>query len=1039
MTQSAFLPALPESDIVQAAQLIQQAYSPPSVQVSSDAQRRLQQELFDIQKRYEAWGLVIPFLNHEDFNVQFFGAHTIQVKIARDWETLPPENAPLLRELLLELTSHSIVAGKNKVILRKLFVAITSLALKIVPGTPSRWPDWIVSTVERLSSRSVSTGYLLDFLSIVAEEVETADLVGPRKLQMHQTLLDASPLVVQAVTATISQFPSTTCAHEFEPALKCLQAWMCILRADNITPLIPLLVSLLNPPAPGAEVDPDIFTPASDTLQEIMTRSPLSAGAGTATLTEPLLLWLDGVGSQILHSNSSPEGLSDMSHSICKLISSLGDHSNTYFASNITSQKPVAGSPRTRAQLIQGFLRLLLSYTGFPGYYGADEEVSEMTLGFWYLFQESLWSVEFDGECEQGDNTQPNLDVDEQNRMAVVHAVYAELVKVLRRKVAWPPQSMLTSWAKDQVDKFQVYRRDVGDTLINAYYILRNDMLSYYLSDIQECLLQRHDAQEGWEEIEASLHCIMSVQEAIPLEDNPLVSQLFGLDILGRLPTVGQDRVRRTMLSLIGTYASWFTTQNKTRSPTPTPSLLMNVISYVVAALPEPALCLPAANALRDLCDANRVALAPHIGAFAELHAGLTGIPDTEKSKVLQSIASVIQALPPEEEIPPILAIVSPVVEKLRRALESSSQLPEEARSMMIVQLQTLTGVSKGLTRTTDSLLVLEESSADQVEVERLQRARDDYRMMKLREDLFGGIRSTIEVWSADASVSDALADLIRSITSLPSDTTLLSLPAGPLLGLICIACQRHLTAVWLSLAKSLAIQLDPPPTFTVPTLKPSPNAEAIAILTNALPVILQTSLSMLGQPGALESNPDIVQAFFSCLDSVAKHFISIFYGLPPGALDALMQCAIRSLSLQERYSLVATCTFLETLVRRTASSDELGDASTMLVHQYGLPILRAVLCGFAGVAPRSATVNLIELLSIIASKYPAETREWMNKVLFADDFVESRASPEAKRAFVKAVIGSRSPKRTREAAQQFTLIARGLEGTSFGYASITM
>lgn len=56
----------------------------------------------------------------------------------------------------------------------------------------------------------------------------------------------------------------------------------------------------------------------------------------------------------------------------------------------------------------------------------------------------------------------------------------------------------------------------------------------------------------------------------------------------------------------------------------------MNAISYVVAALPESALCLPAANALRDLCDSNRTALAPHIGAFAELHAGLDGIPVRE-------------------------------------------------------------------------------------------------------------------------------------------------------------------------------------------------------------------------------------------------------------------------------------------------------------------------------------------------------------------------------------------------------------------------
>ena len=50
-------------------------------------------------------------------------------------------------------------------------------------------------------------------------------------------------------------------------------------------------------------------------------------------------------------------------------------------------------------------------------------------------------------------------------------------------------------------------------------------------------------------------------------------------------------------------------------------------ISYIVSALPEPLLCLPAANALRDVCDANRTALAPHIAAFGELHAGIMNIP----------------------------------------------------------------------------------------------------------------------------------------------------------------------------------------------------------------------------------------------------------------------------------------------------------------------------------------------------------------------------------------------------------------------------
>lgn len=76
---------------------------------------------------------------------------------------------------------------------------------------------------------------------------------------------------------------------------------------------------------------------------------------------------------------------------------------------------------------------------------------------------------------------------------------------------------------------------------------------------------------------------------------------------------------------------------------------LLAVMGYVVLALSDASLCLPAANALRDLCDSNRSTLAPHIISFGGLYAGLSRVQDTEKAKVLQSIVGVIQALPPEE------------------------------------------------------------------------------------------------------------------------------------------------------------------------------------------------------------------------------------------------------------------------------------------------------------------------------------------------------------------------------------------------------
>ena len=136
----------------------------------------------------------------------------------------------------------------------------------------------------------------------------------------------------------------------------------------------------------------------------------------------------------------------------------------------------------------------------------------------------------------------------------------------------------------------------------------------------------------------------MAVQEGVPIEDNPHLRRLFGSEILSRLPTSGSTRIRRTAVLLIGeeypirevayltllgigAYATWFTTQYTPPPGTGPTSLLMNAISYVVSALPEAALCLPAANSLRDICDANRAALAPHISAFGELHAGLANIP----------------------------------------------------------------------------------------------------------------------------------------------------------------------------------------------------------------------------------------------------------------------------------------------------------------------------------------------------------------------------------------------------------------------------
>ncbi|KAJ7661997.1 hypothetical protein DFH06DRAFT_363441 [Mycena polygramma] len=675
-----------------------------------------------------------------------------------------------------------------------------------------------------------------------------------------------------------------------------------------------------------------------------------------------------------------------------------------------------------------------------------------------------------DGEDDEGDDGEGGGGgggAAEKARMVHARAAYVALVRILRAKVGCG-----RGWGRDRLERFAVYRRDVGDTLVNAYYILRDDLLVYLVG---EAAVGLEDGR-AWETIEAPLHCLRAIHEALDLESTSTstspdadagvraLGRLFGAGVWGRLPSgaggqggkgeaLAVARLRRTALGLVDTYAAYFTTRS--------PDALLAPLQYVLGALadPDPGICLQAALALRSLCDANRRALASRIGAFAEVHAGLGGIPDSEKGKVLQSIASVIQALPPAEGIAPIEAMVGPILQRLSAALGAVGAQPEAARLAAILQLEILAGVAKGLTRTADPSAFDEDDNGG-AEAEAVRAAREDPRTGAMRAALFDAIAQVAELWSADAEVGQALSELFKAITALPADVTLLSLPAAPLLGVVCGAAGRQLTGVWLALATILIAQLNPPPLIL--TLKSGPTEEAEAAVRQAVGGLVTSALSVLGAPGGMVENPDIVQEFFACMDRVAQDFTAAFCALPDGAFDALMQCAISALALQERYSLVAACTFLGTLVHRTAlyapiSPEQLQLLQAHTIRTHGRAIMRAVLCGFAGGAPRSVVANLLELLGALVSRWDERAvaeaegdmrqgegrqlgsgaRGWVAGVVFADDFFPSKAGQEAKERFVKTVVSSRSVKKTKEAANQFTLIAWGLEGSTFGYSSV--
>jgi hypothetical protein len=83
--------------------------------------------------------------------------------------------------------------------------------------------------------------------------------------------------------------------------------------------------------------------------------------------------------------------------------------------------------------------------------------------------------------------------------------------------------------------------------------------------------------------------------------------------------------------------------------------------------------------------------------------------------------------------------------------LQHDNQHPDEARLQTILQLEILSGVAKGLTHIVEGYSF--EGELEPAELDKINLARQDMRMVKVREGVFGVVRNVVEIWSADVGV----------------------------------------------------------------------------------------------------------------------------------------------------------------------------------------------------------------------------------------------------------------------------------------------
>ena len=808
---------------------------------------------------------------------------------------------PVLRKLAAATTSLSLRIGGEwndwllEVIMR---IAASGAAREASLEVLSTAIEEIARADFVGSQRYVSSSAWLAF--ILGPGPRVLRLTNNRLLTHRMSYMSSLSSTIPHLVSTLSSSMSPTAQpSEINLALSCFVAYLNAgqLSHTELTTLYPCLLPHVS--------RSETVVAAASALEELIERasglSEMGGGSGVTRFvnrqrtTELVRGWVDGpyvrqVTEQAIAEARDGADPDDEAVAIFKLVSTLGDH----LILNFLFDPP---PPASAAQIdpsnvltlahpsVHALLSLLLALSTFPGYSSEAYAINELPTGCWMYLQELGAEDGFMPGPGDGREGRPGREAE----WTVYRGVFAALADGLRSRATRPREDEFFGWPKgeffhtrlvsvggrssrklnghlnaDVRDAFRMQRSTtVADTFQYAYFVLRDDLIAQLVQlAAEQVAAPSTGGKDAYEDLEATLFMLLLLGEVVPMAStlsemdatatpSPLqqyLATLFGPAVLGRLPTEAgmHPSLRLTALRLVGEYSSWFASH---------PDACLQAVTFVIGGLQEPELVPGAAKALRGLCDANRKVLMRHVPSFVQVLGGLEGrIADAELAKVLQSVASVVQALPENEIVEPLLVRLtttghrrscdpdrllvpyrrSPLPsstslqprragrskyartciswrqagEKCRKLIALHSQNQELARDNCLQQLSYLSGLTRGLADPDADVIDLDASLDETSFVrESAQRILSDPRIVDLRQRIAAGIEGVAQTWPGDAEIVSALSDYIRQSTSdaVPSPVALDSLA---LLNLCANALKLAPSSVWLGAAAQLLARM---------------------------------------------------------------------------------------------------------------------------------------------------------------------------------------------------------------------------------------
>lgn len=572
------------------------------------------------------------------------------------------------------------------------------------------------------------------------------------------------------------------------------------------------------------------------------------------------------------------------------------------------------------------------------------------------------------------------------------------------------------TWGEDDFTEFEDYRFQATNFFETAYTIFGAELLRMVTETIGRT------GTPTWSEFDAVMFVLTSISDSLdsaPENCDPALNQIFSSQLWQHAISASLEvsgRVRWAAIKTIAQYTS-FLQRNSQH--------MISSLDFLFRCLQRKGYANQAAKAINILCDTQRKFLVEALPQFLQTLTTLDSITSTPRQKVLSGVASLIQALPTEQDrIGPLQDMI-----QLAQRFEQSTTTDDESDDNddpLNNRMAMLAAVAKGLQSPADSPIDLE-SSTEGTDTAFWTGGQGNIIQQAV-------LNMISDVWNhlLDTGKSDLVGHACDFLRAGFKEEHPCPLKFSPTISTQLLLAMIDLRNPNLDSTMSTASCF----LSSLPSTDPSTAPEINAIFSQVQELTQKCVTLLRNNTDAKFSPPSSILDFI--VRTFNKHGMHIFS----------VPTAVESMSIFFDYGILTLRT-PDTLPRRSAtafftsfidltdpSSKYMSDPTvnttlTALLERYSPHILGLTIHFLAGECARSEIEAFSSLLKAFVAKQGLRAKKIMQEAMMAESGVLTQKAlratkPEQRSRFVAQVDGLRGGKKTSDVAREFWISCRG-------------